>query len=482
MLTLELELLTGAYRASLPDGSSPEWPPHPERVFSALVQAWGDGGRSDEERSALEWLEGQPDPTIEASAYASARTAPTFYVPPNDPRGHELAVLPTQRRRQARTFQASIPTDPVVRFRWNATPPDEVLLHLEALANRVASLGHSSSLVRCAIAQGTEPVLPIWKPVEQGGVALRAVYAGRLADLEDWFGDGGSPRERPRSRRVVQYSPKMPEGAHKARTIFGGLEDWFVFEEVGGFRPDLLGFAHVARRVRDALMTFAPEPVPETISGHADDGSPTRRPHLAFVPLANVGSQYATGDLLGFAIVLPRGLDPNERRTVLQAIARFAEVDADGEGRARVHLTREHTWELARTVIPSRATLRPDRWCRPSRTWVTATPIVLDRFPAEGSPLEEAAIVESACRNIGLPAPVEIELHKHSALRGAVPAYLPARGRANWTFPTNASFRNRPRRHVVLRFSEPVEGPVILGAGRFYGFGLCLPMPTEGSR
>ena len=32
MLTLELELLTGVYRAALPDGSAAEWPPHPERV------------------------------------------------------------------------------------------------------------------------------------------------------------------------------------------------------------------------------------------------------------------------------------------------------------------------------------------------------------------------------------------------------------------------------------------------------------------
>jgi CRISPR-associated protein Csb2 len=44
MLALKIELLTGVYRASLPDNSRSEWPPHPERVFSALVQAWGDGG------------------------------------------------------------------------------------------------------------------------------------------------------------------------------------------------------------------------------------------------------------------------------------------------------------------------------------------------------------------------------------------------------------------------------------------------------
>ncbi len=66
MLTLEIELLTDVYRASLVDQSAAEWPPHPERVFSALVQAWGDGGQRAEERAALEWLEALVVPHIEA--------------------------------------------------------------------------------------------------------------------------------------------------------------------------------------------------------------------------------------------------------------------------------------------------------------------------------------------------------------------------------------------------------------------------------
>ena len=66
MLTIEVELLTGVYRAGLPDGSGAEWPPHPERLFSAFAQAWGDGGCDAEECAALEWLERQGSPWIEA--------------------------------------------------------------------------------------------------------------------------------------------------------------------------------------------------------------------------------------------------------------------------------------------------------------------------------------------------------------------------------------------------------------------------------
>jgi len=108
MLALEIELLTGVYRAALPDNSSAEWPPHPERVFSALVQAWGDGGGDARERASLEWLEGFPAPWIEAddASDCSPRSAPTVFVPPNDSHGDEITVLPDRRERQARNFRA----------------------------------------------------------------------------------------------------------------------------------------------------------------------------------------------------------------------------------------------------------------------------------------------------------------------------------------------------------------------------------------
>ena len=112
------------------------------------------------------------------------------------------------------------------------------------------------------------------------------------------------------------------------------------------------------------------------------------------------------------------------------------------------------------------------------------TPILLDRFPDHGDAIEEARVIAAACRNIGLPEPVEIEVHKHSAVYGAPSAY-PARGDRrlpDWSFPQAAKFARRPRRHVVLRFADKVEGPILLGAGRFHGLGLCLPLDPERGR
>ncbi|MGD9535549.1 MAG: type I-U CRISPR-associated protein Csb2 [Alphaproteobacteria bacterium] len=479
MLALEIELLTGVYRAGLPDGSGAEWPPHPERVFSALVQAWGDGGCDPGEREALEWLENLGAPQIEAdpSDQCDERTTPTVFVPPNDPRGNELAVLPERRRRQARTFRAIIPTHPTVRFAWSdAAPSNDQRTALASLARRVASLGHSSSFARvCFVGDISAEQERRWQPAQDGASPLRVPHRGRLKQLEEWLANG----EWPRTGMAARYrTPQQPEMSEPVQSVFGDAPDWFVFEDDGGMRPDILGFAHVAKRVRAALMELGPQPPHEIVSGHKSDGAPTSAPHLSIVPLMNVGWRRSTGDLLGFAIVLPRGVAASDRRPVLQALAEFAGIARNENTRVTLHLTKDVAWTLTRSASPSRASLQPGRWCRPARIWASATPLLLDRFPDHGDVLKEARLIAAACRNIGLPEPVEIEIHKHSALEGAPSAY-PARGnrrRPDWSFPQGSKFSHRPRRHVMLRFADRVAGPVIIGAGRFHGFGLCLPL------
>src|SRR6266852_3582427 len=120
-LVLEIEHLLGvAFAAQSQASSTPDWPPQPDRVFSALVAAWGARGERPEERRALEWLESQTAPEVAASD-GFARAAATAFVPPNDPqtgRVGDRSVMPTFRRRQPRRFPAYRPDDPTVRFVW----------------------------------------------------------------------------------------------------------------------------------------------------------------------------------------------------------------------------------------------------------------------------------------------------------------------------------------------------------------------------
>ena len=82
---IEVNFLTGRFVATCHnDRRQAEWPPHPARLFSALVAAWADADEVDaSERAALEWLESQAPPDIAASE-AVPRKAVSHFVPVND--------------------------------------------------------------------------------------------------------------------------------------------------------------------------------------------------------------------------------------------------------------------------------------------------------------------------------------------------------------------------------------------------------------
>src|SRR5437667_5923182 len=85
MFGLEVQLLTGRYVATAyHDRMAPEWPPHPARVFSALVAThFDEQGPDPAEREALYWLERQGAPLVTASA-AGRRDVVRVFVPVND--------------------------------------------------------------------------------------------------------------------------------------------------------------------------------------------------------------------------------------------------------------------------------------------------------------------------------------------------------------------------------------------------------------
>ena len=120
-------------------------------------------------------------------------------------------------------------------------------------------------------------------------------------------------------------------------------------------------------------------------------------------------------------------------------------------------------------------TLRSEVWTHAARRWATVTPIVFDRHP-KGSDKERQAeqMVEEACERIGLPHPVDAILSQVS-LHIGVPhsRSFPAMRRKS----DNGRLQHL---HTVVTFPEPVTGPVILGAGRYRGYGLCRPVQWGG--
>jgi CRISPR-associated protein Csb2 len=478
MLVLEIEHLLGvAFAAQTPDSAVADWPPQPDRVFSALVAAWAARGEVTEERRALEWLEGQPAPEIAASD-GFQRTPATVFVPPNDPgtgRVGNLSVMPALRRRQPRRFPAFRPDDPVVQLVWPLTDADQATVSaLNALAADTPYIGHSSSLTRCHFRTDGVP--------ENRARARRRVYGGRLRELERAYHAGRrpSPGEDVHTAAIKQ--------ADVARSVFA--DRWLVLEDVAGKgeMPDLRAAAMVAKELRYAFMSGYRQAglgnaIPSLVSGHSASGSPTTSPHLAIAPLAYLGSEFADGRVFGFALIPPGDgelLDDETFRDALRAVASWSE----DEGRRELQL-KAQGFDIVLTPTPRRGlqSLDPTLYVTVARTWATCTPIVLDRhLKAKGNAdreAEVASMVRDACSNIGLPKPSRIEAGKHSAIGGAPSAY-PSGGSPRWTgWRLPDSFASRQLTHAMLQFDEPVRGPVILGAGRFAGLGLCRALDPE---
>lgn len=478
MLVLDVEFLTGKIVAARQERNGElEWPPQPDRVFSALVASWGARGERPEEREALEWLEAQDPPKIIHGACA-ARTAPTVFVPPNDFKTSEsgLDVIPSRRRRQARRFIAGRLADEAatVKFVWDALPEEPVRRSLEYLARDTSYVGHSSSLTRCHFSTGNYDLSDAADPE-------RRIYVGRLAELEHAFESG----RRPTPGAVVQRSRRFaPQGSTFS-------QNWIVLRTADSdAAPDIRAFPYIARKIRDTLIVGYNNAVgvpPEWLSGHCPDGSPTRGPHVAVVPLANVGwGKHSTGVLMGCAIVLPPQLPVDSlNEAIVERLRGNSRGSANGHGSIEVS-ERTFRWHLVPTVSAPEKSLNPERWFGlrvdegwAASRWHTATPIALDRFP-KGNTIEEqraeiGAAIGAACLNSGLPLPSEVAFSDVSAVSGAEAAL---RGREippwlRWQLP--GSLHGRYLVHASISFLEAVPGPVILGAGRFVGLGLCLP-------
>jgi CRISPR-associated protein Csb2 len=398
------------------------------------------------------------------------------------------SLLPERRKRQPRTFPSVAPEGSAVVFTWRgAEPSAEVRGALDGLAARVARLGHSSSLVSVRVVDEAPP--PTWSPAGEGEVGdeetpLRVVAEGQLEALCAAFalhrGEASGrvmPATFQRYVRPTTGVPDLPPGS-----VFD--DDWIVLCRVDGPRLPSTRAADVSRTLRKALMAAYGEGAPEILSGHRPAGERSERPHLAYVPLPFVAHERADGSLLGAALVLPRGITREERKAVFAALDRWERSLRRGDEetpRLPVHLGRAgELWlERVETVAPQH-NLRPATWCDAAATWATATPIALDRNPGDlrsSDPAKEAAAyaeaeetVARACEHIGLPRPARVTVTPAAPLAGGDKARH---------FPGfTAGGVQRVLVHATLTFAAPVRGPVLLGAGRYFGLGLCRPLPA----
>jgi CRISPR-associated protein Csb2 len=491
MFAIKIRYLMGRSYSAPPEAgdekNSSEWPPHPGRFYCALVAAWGESGKSPEGKAALEWLECLDPPPHLIFPEESQRVITKVYVPANDidlPKKEtkewqtSLAhIMPETRLRNERRFPSVSLASDSVWFIWpGAAISPEHHQTLAEIFRHTTSLGHSASMVEISFddAPPTDPVPEAYSllvPDPAGMQRLRVPAAGRLSYLEEQykkFTQRPTKTNRPSPGPTTHY--RLEGSKPKKKTKHGAFLEMVVVRKSGGTTMGLLSTHQLMAALRGSILTHAPQPVPEFISGHAPGSTsekPVRseRPHVALVPLANIGHHHADGKLLGAGILIPE-LTTEERTLLLATISQVITHP--------LNMATAGSWTVASVdATERRESLQPRRWLRPARLWATVTPFVFDRFPKDRHGEEAKEIVRQACRFAGLPGPSEVVCaQKQYALPGVPPsaAFNPAPPRPG-----------KPRRchiHLLLAFDEEVPGPVSIGAGRYYGYGFCAPLET----
>lgn len=486
------------------DGGEPEWPPSPLRLYQAIVAASAAAtGRLDAVADALLWLEGLGPPMIVAPQAEAA--APYRLSVPNNAMDLVAAAWargnyegsgdanPATHRTMKVVRPMRMLNGDQVHYLWDM--PDKVDSHSHAHASTVAgavrsvvafgwgvdlAVGHGRliSAVEAAELQGER-----WAPAARAGTGgtLRTPRPGTLAALVERH-DAFTGRlstgslvpvppltafEAISYRRDTDLPPRSVAAFCLLRIDGEGLQAFSTARRTltvaGMVRHALAGVA------RDAGWTT--ERINEVIHGHTPDGaspgtSDPGKMRFSYVPLPSIqsrgnGRSEHVGDIR--RVLITGNASPDA-----EALARW--VHRSLAGRDLIDEADSRRCAMLAPIPTNDAMVR--RYTGSARVWATVTPIVLDRHPKqrrrEAAIEETCGIIVGACERAGFPRPSAVNLSPVAPYPGVTHAHLFA--------PLRRKDGSAPNQtHAVIAFDAAVSGPVLIGAGRFRGYGLCAP-------
>ena len=504
-LLITVRSLTGVYHGRA-DADAPEWPPSPFRLFQALV-AGACGGRwktLDEGRDeALRWLERQAPPEIHAPP-VRRRHPYLLYVPNNDLDAKGGDPARTEEIRTGKTLRP-LAFDPglPIRYLWRDLI-DEVPPPLGSLVERLHTFGLGidpafAELTVLADAEpSVEPAYPLVRhvPGPRGGAGggrgleLRIAIDGSLDSLHarhDAFSD-----------RFTTVTPKktlfrQPPKPLSDRARYDAPTGRLLLELRRADAPDRfvpvasLAAAGCVAALQGRVAERFPssrDVVERLVMGIGADRDDLDR-RVRFMPLPSIGGDHADGLIRRVLVEVP------PRSPVRLDALRWA-LEGERFGPTLIVVASPADRMVAR-YAPSRG----------ARRWRTVTPVVLPEpwLPAppdhdergdagtDGrSPRDRARAgidgrnrsradaragraVRAALRHAGVVARTSIvrcQREPFVAHGPLAPAY--ARG---------TRFEASRMAHVELAFERPVDGPLLVGNGRFAGLGLFAPVSAE---
>lgn len=506
-LLVRIRYLEGRYHGR------PEWPPSPGRLFQALVAGTGRAGSVPQDGApALRWLEELRPPWVGAPRARVAQKV-TYYVPNNDldaPGRPELVdKVRTAKVIEPRLFSAEIP---LFYLWWVEDADDEVAAYAERLADLALDLYQLGRGIDPAWAEvewltGDEARELVaqyrgtWHRPSRGsagrGRALPCPAHGSLASLEVRFQATLARFEREGRKTLFRQPPKP----HFREVRYDCAPERQLFELRSTRDPDRMAphaqsqVVALVEAIRDGLADRLTRALPEQatdvermIVGRTPEGS--RRlavdQRVRLIPLPSIGHRYADRSVRRVLVEIPSG-GPVQAGDVLWGIS------------GAIVSVRPELWsdECEACLVPAaeREMLRhyglgsggPTARARGARVWRTVTPAVLPKNAArrrlepsrpQHEPKGGAERANEEARALGA---VRAAL-RHAGIQEDVAAIRVQResyeenGQRAEPFAAGTRFAKERLWHAEVEFCGVVEGPLVIGDGRFLGLGVMAPV------
>ncbi|WP_295432976.1 type I-U CRISPR-associated protein Csb2 [uncultured Thiodictyon sp.] len=485
-----------------------EWPPAPARLFQALICGGARGGTLPEDaRAALAWLERLTVPVIAAQKGTRGQHY-TMFVPNNDldsvdgdPR--DIGKIRAGKLVHPWLFDAAMP----FFYGWLYDADDDQASNANVICNLAGEVYQFGRGVDVAWASGEvidEPDLTdrlaryqgtLFRPTASGqGTFLDCPAIGSLASLEARFAAGRQRftfhNEGHKTNVLFSQAPK----AHFRSVAYDSPPSRWLFElrstaADASFAPwPQEHAAALVVQLRDAANQRLADSLPDRAAliervligrsaSEADKGSRVR-----IVPLPSIGHVHADRGIRRVLVEAPTGCEIGAEDIAWAFSGLQVSLSIDVESGEILEETR-----LVRTIDLNMLDHFGVASDKPNRLWRTVTPAALPGRAARrriepGSLREEAKGGEERLQEHGRASTAVLQALRHAGIRAKVASIrlqreaFAAKGARAEAFSPGTRFAKERLWHVEVQFIDPVEGPLIIGDGRYLGLGLMEPV------
>lgn len=485
-----------------------DWPPSPARLFQALVAGAASGAKLPEKFvEALVWLEREKPPLIAAPAVRLGQAVSAF-VPNNDLDAHggdpaRVSEIRVGKVIRPRHFDPAMP----ILYLWRFSPEANAERHAHEVCEGAAKLYQLGRGVDFAWAQGevvddgeADATLSAyrghtWSPNNGGdGFTLLCPDNGSMKSLAGRF-----DALRERFRIVGEGKRKMQQFAQPPKPYFRQVaynipQTFLLFDirsdhDNGRFASEATErVVKLTENTRNLAAGRLKRALPNEVSlidrvficSDATEADKAQR--IRITPLPSIGHQHTDSSIRRLLIEVPSDC-PISAADIAWAFSNLDLVDpdtgeisgllvaADDRGMLRHYgIGTEERWRVWRTVTPAALPQRAARRRIEPRQIQQEAKGGAERLREEAA---AGSAVRQALRRAGVTAAVEsVRLQREP---------FDAKGDRAEAFAPGTRFTKERLWHVEISFARPVQGPLLIGDGRYLGLGLMAPVrQTEG--